>query len=279
MEFTLIDVRDAVDLHIHSSPCLFPRLGDDVELVADARRVGLRAVLLKSHHESTVSRAALAERAVSEIRVFGGIVLNSYVGGINARAVEAALRLGAVQVWMPTIDAAYHRKVYGGEPGISVLGPDGHLTDDVMTVLDLVAEHDAILGTAHLAPDEIVQLVPAAKRRGIEKILITHPFFPVPALDLATLQSLVRLGAMVEFTYCSISPMWNGTTGEAIADAIRVLGAARCVLTSDAGQRHNPYPGEALRVFAQHVHELGIPADDIYTMIRDNPAQLLGLDG
>src|SRR5690554_2018399 len=149
MEFSLINVRDAVDLHIHSSPCLFPRLGDDVELVEDARRMGLREVLLKSHNESTVSRASMAERADTDNSVFACIVLNSYVGGINPLAVEAALRLGAVQVWMPTIDAAHHRKVYGGEPGITVLGSDGRLTDDVVAILELVAEHDAILGTAH----------------------------------------------------------------------------------------------------------------------------------
>lgn len=278
MDFAMIDVRGAIDLHIHSSPCLFPRLGDDIELVNDARRMGLRAVLLKSHHESTVSRAYLSEQAVADIRVYGGIVLNSHVGGINPAAVEAALSFGAAQVWMPTIDAEHHRAVYGGVGGIRVLRPDGKLAPDVLAVLDLIADHHAILGTAHLSPREIVQLVREATHRGVEKILITHPFFPVPSLDLATLQGLVRLGAMVEFTYCSISPAWRGTTAAAIAEAVAVLGASRCVLTSDAGQRHNPYPGEALRVFGQQLHELGIPLDDIYKMIRSNPAQLLGLE-
>ena len=50
--------------------------------------------------------------------------------------------------------------------------------------------------------------------------------------------------------------------GQAVAEAIRALGAGHCVLTSDAGQRHNPYPGEALRIFAQQLHELGVAADD-----------------
>lgn len=66
---------------------------------------------------------------------------------------------------------------------------------------------------------------------------------------------------------------------EGVAAAVQALGAANCVLTSDAGQRHNPYPGEALRIFAQQLHELGVAADDVYTMVRDNPARLLGLSG
>ena len=64
----------------------------------------------------------------------------------------------------------------------------------------------------------------------------------------------------------------EGYDRAAIAEAVAVLGASRCVLTSDAGQRHNPYPGEALRVFGQQLHELGIPLDHIYKMIRSNPA-------
>lgn len=36
---------------------------------------------------------------------------------------------------------------------------------------------------------------------------------------------------------------------------------------------------EALRIFAQQLHELGVAADDVYTMVRDNPARLLGLSG
>jgi hypothetical protein len=38
-------------------------------------------------------------------------------------------------------------------------------------------------------------------------------------------------------------------------------------------------PAEALRIFAQCVHESGVPEDDITTLIRTNPAELLGIDG
>jgi len=113
----LIDVHGAVDLHCHPFPDLFPRVADDLEIVIAARDAGLKAIMMKCHNESTVSRAYFMNRMVPGIRVYGGIVLNRYVGAINPAAVEAALRLGGKAVWMPTIDAGYHAQVHGGAGG------------------------------------------------------------------------------------------------------------------------------------------------------------------
>src|ERR671936_2119948 len=150
----LIDIAGAIDMHCHPFPDLFPRLADDLDIAIAARDAGLKALMLKCHHESTVSRAYLVQRMVPGIHVFGGVVLNSYVGGINPAAVEAALRLGGKEVWMPTVDAGYHAQVHGGTggydaqlggraqaEGIWVTDVDGRLVPTVKEVLALVAEH------------------------------------------------------------------------------------------------------------------------------------------
>lgn len=290
MNGTLIDVSGAIDLHCHPYPDLFPRLADDVDVAKYAQGQGLRAVMIKCHHENSVSRAYLTQKIVPDLQLFGGVVLNSYVGGINPAAVEAALRLGGKEVWMPTVDAAYHAEMHGGtgtydsqasgqasRPGISAVDQEGDLRPEVIEVLDLIAQHNAILGTCHLSPKEIALLVTTARERGVQKILITHPFFKVPNLDIDTLQFLASQGAYAEFGYCTVSPMWNYATLKKVADAIQILGSGSCVLVSDAGQRHNPMPAEALRLFAQGIFESGVPEKDIYRMIRDNPAELLDL--
>lgn len=286
----LISIEGAIDLHIHSSPCLFPRLADDRQVVEAAIQAGMSAVLLKCHHESTVSRAYLLVQEYPEVRVHGGIVLNHYVGGINPAAVQAALALGAKEVWMPTVDALHHARVHGGrgrydvqtagaaaglDSGISVLA-GGKLTPETLSVLDLIAEYDAILGTAHLSAEEIEALVHEAVRRGVNRILLTHPYFKVPNLDLPFIQQMVALGAFAEFGYCTVSPMWNYATVQKKVDSIKVLGAEHCVIMSDAGQRHNPMPAEALRIFAQSLYEKGISEQDLELMMRINPGRLLG---
>jgi hypothetical protein len=84
---------------------------------------------------------------------------------------------------------------------------------------------------------------------------------------------------MPEFGYCTISPAWQYAAPEKIVAAIGRVGASRCLLVSDTGQRHNPMPSEALRVFAQTVFEKGVSEQDVVTMIGRNPHDLLDLDG
>jgi len=78
----------------HGWPDLFPRAADDLEIVIAGRDAGLKAIMMKCHHGSTVSREYRMNRMVPGIKVYGGIVLNRYVGYINPAAVEASLRLG-----------------------------------------------------------------------------------------------------------------------------------------------------------------------------------------
>jgi hypothetical protein len=287
-----IDMRGSVDVHVHSEPDVFPRIADDVGVARHAAALGLRAISLKCHSERTTSRAYMAQQMVPGIQVVGGIVLNRSVGGINPAAVESALQLGARHIWMPTVDAANHARTFGstgaydkqsstvartGDVGIEVFDASGTPIDGLIDVLDLVAQHRAILSTCHLSVAEIEQLVPLARKRGIQKIMITHPFFKVPALDLETLKRLVSQGAYAEFGYCTVSPMWNHAPLTRVVEAIEALGAEHCILMSDGGQRHNPMPAECLRVFAQCVFESGISERDVERMIKDNPLALLEL--
>ena len=190
-----IDMEGAVDVHVHSEPDLFPRIADDAEVARHARSLRFRAITLKCHSERTTSRAYLTQQLVPDIQVVGGIVLNRAVGGINPAAVEAALLLGGRHVWMPTVDAANHVRTFGStgaydrqgsavadaeDPGIEVFDVSGKADDGLYDVLDLIAEHRAILGTCHLAVREIQLLVAAARERGVEKIMINAPLLQGP---------------------------------------------------------------------------------------------------
>lgn len=278
-------------MHVHSHPDIFPRLGDDIDLVTAARDAGLRAMVIKCHHENTVSRSYFANGTVEGIDVFGGIVLNSYVGFANPAAVEVALKLGGKFVWMPTVDAAYHAEVHGGTgtlvglsggrtggPTYTVLDDAGQLKPEVVEILGLIAEHDGVLATSHLSYAEIKPLLVRAKTVGVDNVVITHPFYKAPGLNLGQLKELVELGGIAELGYCDYSAMWHVGLIEEVVEAVNALGAENCVLVSDCGQRHNPLPSEALRIYAQTVFEKGVSEKDVYTMIRDVPARILGLD-
>ena len=287
-----VELKGAVDLHIHSYPCVFQRRIDDREAAQAASDKGMAAIVLKSHHESTVSRAYLLQSEFPDLKIFGGVVLNQFVGGINPAAAEVALRLGAKEVWMPTIDAAHHVDVHGargaydvqtsgaefvwGEPISAVV--DGVVTPEALVVLELIAKHDAILGTAHLSLEEIGVLVKTAHERGVKKILITHPYFKVPAgMNLDFLKQMARLGAIAEFGYCTISPMWAYVNLEFTKGIMDSLGYDNCLLMSDTGQSHNPLPPEAIWLYAQGLYEKGTSAANVDKLIKSTPRAMLGL--
>lgn len=289
----LVDVKGAVDLHVHSFPCVIPRLADDRQVVRAASEKGMKAIMLKSHHESTVSRAYLLKDEFPDIKIFGGVVLNNFVGGVNPAAAEVALRLGAKEVWMPTMDSHHHITEHGGRgkyeaqtsdadffwgDPITIIDADGKLTPETLVVLELIAKHDAILGTAHLSVAEIRILVPEAKKRGVQKILLTHPFFRVPVgLDTEALKELAKYGAIAEFGFCTISPMWAYATLDQTKKSMEAVGYGNCVIMSDAGQTHNPIAPEAMRLYAQGLYEKGVKQSDLERLMIGTPSALLGI--
>ena len=284
----MIDLAGAYDLHVHSAPDLFPRIADDRQMVADAESKGFAGVVMKNHFEGTASRAKLARDAGGGVKVYGGLVLNRYVGGVNPHAVEAALRLGARIIWMPTLDSACHREAFGfgggfaaqssgletQSEGLSILA-DGQLIPEAREVMALVRQHGAALATGHVSFHEIAALVAEAGRQGFGKLILTHPYDKAPGLTLEQVQSLARPHVRIEFVFCSITPNWAFTDAATIAHCMKTIGPARFVISSDGGQAHNPMPAEGYRRFVDLLHAEGIARDDFRVMCRENGDFLL----
>jgi hypothetical protein len=278
----------ATDLHVHCAPSFFTRWGDGVDVARACEQAGMNGILLKAHEGSTVAEAAVLDRLFPSLRVAGGVVLNRYVGGVNPAAVEAALRLGGRCVWFPTLDADAHARAFGAtgaypaqrgavesEHGIRVVDGTGAITDAARDVLALCAEHDALVASGHLDGAEIAALFSAAREAGVQRFLIQHPSFTVPGLGVSELQPLVDRGAVVELTYLNVSPMWQLATVDDAAEMLERFGGDAVVVSSDAGQAHNPAPPEALRSFAQALHERGIGHDELVKALHTTPRRLL----
>jgi hypothetical protein len=273
-----IDLTGLVDLHIHSAPDVQPRWGDDLEVAAQARQAGMRAVLLKSHAAPTAGRAAIAEKATGGVRVFGGIALNAEVGGLNPAAVEAALRMGAKEVWMPTRSAAHGVGRAGEAGGIWVLDGSGRLRPEVVEIIDLAAAADGILATGHLAPGEAAVLVAEAVRRGVRKVLVTHPEAAFIRMPLEMQAALAGEGAFFERCFVDTTPLMGEKVSlEEIAHAIRTIGVHATVLSTDFGQVGNPAPVEGMRAYLAGLRKLGFSEAEIRKMAGETPAYLLGI--
>ena len=283
-------IKGSIDFHIHSGPDIFPRLLNDMEVAAQAREAGMAAILLKSHSEPTAARASMAS-LVQNIPVYGGVSLNYGVGGLNPEAVRVAVRMGAKEVWMPTIHAAHYLRevdsvpmfaalLKGGMKGIFLLKEDGRLKDEVLEIIDIVAEADIVLATGHISIEEAMVLVEEAKTRGVKKIVVTHPTSPMEGYSIEDMKEIVAKGATM------LEHVVNDTTHQmkhpikpvVIADAIRAVGAEHTIMSTDSGQRINPAPVISMENFICLMLEEGISEEEIRKMTRDNPAAMLGME-
>jgi len=269
-----VDLSGFIDMHVHSAPDVRPRSLDDVEVARGAVAAGLAGVLIKSHVTITADRAAIAERVVPGVRVFGGVALNHAVGGLNPAAVEAAIKLGAREVWLPTFSA---RGAAGAPGGISVVDADGRLVPTALEVLKLVADAGVILGTGHLSVPEIVLVVRQARQLGIRKVLVTHPEASLVAMPVDVQRELADEGAWFERCYVGTLGAASALTVADIARQIRAVGPASTVISTDLGQEGNPLPWDGFRAYAAGLLANGISPDEVRLMAAENPARLLDL--
>lgn len=267
----------AIDFHAHGDPDGTARKIDVIDLATAAKAAGMRAIVIKNHYEPTASLAYIVRKVVPGIEVFGGISLDLTVGGVNPAAVEWMTKIkggyGKV-IWLPTFDSEAQVTLTKERRPFAPVTRDGKILPEVLQVIALAAKHDLVLETGHSAPRESLQIIAEAKRQGVKHVLVTHAMTsPGGAMTLAEMQQAAKLGALLELVY---SPLTDAQL-QREADAIRAIGAASFILSSDLGQPQNPLHTDGLLTLYKGLMAKGISAADIDTMSRKNPARLLGL--
>lgn len=279
-------LRGIIDMHIHSAPDVRPRRITDIELMEAAAKSGARAVVVKSHLVPTMDRAALVNEMyirrfgnLDSFTMFGGITLNASVGGINPHAVEAALKLGAKVVWLPTNTSSNHLRKHGKSGGVETV-VDGKPVPALKDVLHLIRDYNAVLATAHLSPGEILVVIEAARSAGVKKLVVTHPEFWVVGMTLEE-QGRLADDYDVLFERCYAQPMGGGVYKSNLEDnvhAIREIGYRYTIISTDSGQMENPQWPDSLTEYVEYLYRAGIPEDHINYMTRKCPANLLGVE-
>ncbi len=273
----VISLEGVGALHVPTGPDSRPRSVDDIEASRLAAEAGLRAVLLKNHFTMTADRAALAMGQVDGLEIFGGLVLNRAVGGINPEAVRQMATFSGGRgkvVWLPTFDAEHAVTRAGGDAGFVSVLEDGEPLPAVLEVFELLAEHDLTLAMGHSSPGEVLRLLPEAKRLGVPRILVTHVFGQDATRE--QMRQMADEGAIMEIDWLAV---YSGSlTIEDYVGAIRDLGAEAFFMSSDLGQEGNPVHPDGLRDYIRAMLDAGITEAEIDIMARQNPARLLGLD-
>ena len=269
-------LQGVIDIHIHTNPDIRVRRLNDIELATEAKRVGARAIVIKSHLVTTMDRAAIARAVVPGIEVFGGIVLNPHIGGLNAIAVDTAIKLGAKIVWLPTSFSANERKHQGKSDGVETV-VDGKVVPALLPILKMAAEADVALATGHLTPAESLVVVEEARKQGVRKIVVNHPEWMTVDMSIDDQKRLAEFDVFFERCYArNVGGKYDKNFRRNL-DAMEALGFESTIVATDGGQVENPVWSEALAEYIGFLLDAGVPQSEVDRMTKTNPATVLGL--
>ena len=280
----------AIDLDCRTGPSLEARHFTHDYAAEEAAAAGMAAVAFRDDFYPTTPVAAILEKTVYAelpLKLLSGVVLNNYVGGLNPYAVEHELKLGGRIIWMPTISAANHlRMAYRDNSdnpamcpreALGVLDAKGAITAPVREILEIIAQHDAVLASGHLHISEILPLFEAARAAGVRRMLVNQPPHRAGA-TVADIEELARDGAFIELTAAAfIEGPDRRHPPDVLTSVIAAASPERIVFSSGLGHTGNLKPVEGLRALIRLCLQHGIAEEDMTMMLAENAAQLVEL--
>jgi hypothetical protein len=284
----------AVDSHVHCCPHINRRTVTVFDAVRAAAAAGLSGIGLMDVFANTSGLAALAARELGDlgVDVFGGIILEPYVGGLSPRSVQTALAMGyggggARFVSLPCHHTAFVARSENRSPAyvescLSV--PDsGALPDPLPEIIDLCIEADVVFNLGHLSGPEVVRVAEAAAAQGCRRMLA-----PAGYLTVDEAAAVAATGCLLEYSFFVFSHATD--IGQTMIDSerhrfaradfqralhvVEKLGPERIVLSSDSGALVLPPPVEAFREFIMMFESSGVAPDALRRMTAENPIRL-----
>ncbi len=277
-------LRDAIDVHVHADPCsLIPRNQDFIQVAVEAARAGMRAVVRKDHHYSTVGEAYAVQRHIDHlvetgtlarrVGVYGGLPITF---SLDPRQVEQAVRFPAFKmIWL--------NPVHG-----ETLVDGGKVRPEVDRIIELARDHGIGLNLGapshskkYRGTDDFAGLAPLVERVAVlgARAVLDHPLSSFTAAQIA---ELAQGGAYVGlFCYPSLPSVIKAPVVDPrrTLEVLERIGPERCIIASDVGMLLEPTAVDALRVMIRLLLVLGLTPGQIDPMLKMNPARLIGLDG
>lgn len=268
-------VEGSYDLHVHSAPSHVKRTIDDIDLIKKASTYKMAGVLIKNHYEPTSGRSELINTHFNFFtKAYGGVVLNSTVGGINPYACESALKMGAKIVWLPTRDAENSLR-YGNmkgdffnREGISVFDEKGKLIKSFKEVVEVVKKYDATLATGHISLEESLKVCDYAIKKNV-KVVLTHPDWNRTKIPIDIQIDLGKKGVFIEKVWANLDD--GDCSADEFLNVMNQLDFNNTFITTDRGYHTKKPPFESLVDCIEFLIEKGVDGRNIEKILKITP--------
>ena len=281
-------LAQAWDIHVHATPSLFERKTDSLALVKQCIAHEMAGIVLKFHHGSSIE-IAHALNCV-QLKVYGGIVLNHFVGGLNTYAVDSAIALGAKIIWLPTMHAQAHYDCHctKGQQArksklqravteyLTCIDSDGELVTEVKEILELLDNSQTSLASGHISYQEILAIIQYIDKHKLNvNFLLNHVFYRIPDLTIAQLKQCIRPWVYFETAYLSISKAYAYTSAQHLANGILAMPTANWIMSTDSGQPNNPSATQSMVSFMEKMELFGLDSEQIKQFTQVNALNYL----
>ena len=250
-------LEGAVDIHVHFAPDpKVERRADALAVARQAREMGMRGLVLKSHEYPTQPVAYTVNQVIPDITLIGGVALD----------VQVLFRPGGPPA-------------QGIERGYCLLDERGKLLPEVHDILAVVKSHDMVLATGHVSTRECMVLVEEARNQGIRRVVVTHGTTSAfwTGMTAADMKAMAEMGAYVEHCLHVMMPTTYRLSPQELVETIRTIGPENCIVSSDFGQDFHPMPAEGMRMGIAILLQAGLDEVEVGMLVKDNPSRLLGL--
>ena len=290
-------LRGAVDNHVHCCPHINKRSTNIFEVIMYAEKHKMYAIGLMDNFSNTSGYASLVKKILPrlKLKVFGGLIMEPPSGGVNLENVKIALNYsylkndGAKFISFPTHHTRYVAKIEKRKKSYvkkCFYVPNSGPTKETKEILKLIAKNNLVLNTGHLSDKETINLVKAAKKIGVKKILV-----PSNTFNEQTIYKLKKFKVKFEFSFFFISRATNvplthvdgekhkikGTNEDTLKILIKAANPRNVILSSDCGVSVLPKPHIGFSKFINKVIKLGFSKKDIEYMIKINSKKLFNL--
>jgi len=300
-------LRGIIDVHVHGAPLggWLPGRPKMLDTCVEASRAGMKALVFKDHNTMNINCAIIVQDVLATmsaeadsrgetftpVEVYGGVVLNYAVGGMNLAAVKTALDYGRCkEIWLPSLDAAHQREAMGREGGIRVTTGADQLTPEMIGVLEMLHDYNnnrkndrCSLSSCHVSNEEKADILRYVRKKQLNvDVMLDHVTQEMTILTPSEAKEMIDLGGYLQFAECSCVP-WPGMQDWIIAfdysfnlikELLREKGPEHLILITDAGQPGNePVPG--WRMFLKTLLAQGVSREHINIMGKDVPHGIL----
>ena len=294
---TIKILEGTIDNHIHCCPHINKRSTDIFEVIKKAEQNRMYAIGLMDNFSNTSGYAALVKKFFPKmkLKVFGGLIMEPPSGGVNLENVKIALNYsyfkndGAKFISFPTHHTRYVAKIEKRKKSYvkkCFYVPNSGPTKETKEILKLIAKNNLVLNTGHLSDKETINLVKAAKKIGVKKILV-----PSNTFNEQTIYKLKKFKVKFEFSFFFISRATNvplthvdgekhkikGTNEDTLKILIKAANPRNVILSSDCGVSVLPKPHIGFSKFINKVIRLGFSKKEIEYMIKINSKKLFNL--